>query len=58
MPHGGWCPSGRRAEDGVIPSRYDLQEPDSKRYKQRAKWNVRDSDATLIISLQPELNMY
>lgn len=55
MPHGGWCPAGRRAEDGVIPSHYDLQETDSKGYKQRTKWNVRDSDATLIISLHSEL---
>ena len=55
MPYGGWCPAGRRAEDGVIPSHYDLQETDSKGYKQRTKWNVRDSDATLIISLQSEL---
>lgn len=56
MPHGGWCPAGRRAEDGVIPNHYDLQETDSKGYKQRTKWNVRDSDATLIISLHSELN--
>jgi Circularly permutated YpsA SLOG family len=55
VPHGGWCPAGRRAEDGVIPSHYDLQETDSKGYKQRTKWNVRDSDATLIISLHSEL---
>jgi Circularly permutated YpsA SLOG family len=55
VPHGGWCPAGRRAEDGVIPSHYDLQETDSKGYKQRTKWNVRDSDATLIISFHPVL---
>lgn len=53
--HGGWCPKGRRAEGGVIPDRYVLQETDSKGYKQRTKWNVRDSDATLIITLVPEL---
>ena len=22
LPVGGWCPKGRRAEDGVIPDRY------------------------------------
>lgn len=55
MPHGGWCPAGRRAEDGAISDHYLLQETDSKGYKQRTKWNVRDSDATLIISLHPEL---
>ena len=53
--YGGWCPQGRRAEDGVIPHRYVLQETESKGYMQRTKWNVRDSDATLIITLAPEL---
>ena len=55
IAHGGWCPKGRRAEDGIIPSRYTMQETESKEYKQRTKWNVRDSDATLIISLLPKL---
>lgn len=55
IPYGGWCPFGRRAENGVIPSHYDLQETDSKGYMKRTKWNVRDSDATLIISLSQEL---
>lgn len=53
--HGGWCPKGRRSEDGVISDRYLLQETESKGYKQRTKWNVRDSDATLIITLAPDL---
>ncbi len=48
---GGWCPKGRRAEDGVIAERYPLVETPSKRYEQRTKWNVRDSDATLILLL-------
>jgi hypothetical protein len=26
FPCGGWCPRGRRAEDGPIPDRYPLQE--------------------------------
>ena len=55
IPHGGWCPQGRRSEDGVISDRYLLQETESKGYKQRTKWNVRDSDATLFITLAPEL---
>lgn len=46
---GGWCPSGRRAEDGEIPARYPLRETPSRRYAQRTAWNVRDSDATLIL---------
>ena len=47
---GGWCPDGRRAEDGPIPDRYPLQETPSEAYEQRTAWNVRDSDGTLIIT--------
>jgi hypothetical protein len=47
---GGWCPKGRRAEDGPIASRYPLAETASPAYSQRTKRNVRDSDATLILS--------
>jgi len=46
---GGWCPRGRRAKDGIIPAKYPLQETRGKSYQTRTKWNVRDSDATLII---------
>ena len=46
---GGWCPAGRWAEDGPIPLRYPLRETPSPRPEQRTEWNVRDSDATLII---------
>lgn len=46
---GGWCPRGRRAEDGPIADRYPLRETPSCRYEQRTEWNVRDADATLII---------
>jgi hypothetical protein len=47
---GGWCPRGRRAEDGPIEGRYLLRETPSRSYSQRTEWNVRDSDATLILS--------
>jgi len=47
---GGWCPRGRRAEDGRIEARYPLDETPSRRYSQRTEWNVRDSDGTLILS--------
>ena len=46
---GGWCPQGRRAEDGPIAARYPLQETPSADYAQRTAWNVRDSDGTLIL---------
>ena len=48
---GGWCPAGRRAEDGRIPERYPLVETKSKNYATRTKWNVKDSDGTLILNL-------
>ena len=50
ISHGGWCPRGRRAEDGVIAPRYALEETPLVDYAQRTLWNVRDSDATLIVS--------
>lgn len=56
IPHGGWCPLGRRAEDGVIPSRYQLWETPTDDYAQRTRWNVRDSDGTAVISIAPELS--
>jgi hypothetical protein len=49
IEHGGWCPKGRLAEDGSIPSRYDLSEMDSAEYPPRTEQNVIDSDATLIL---------
>src|SRR5881409_3247408 len=48
--HCGWCPKGRRAEDGIIPRRYRLRETRSPAYHVRTRWNVRDSDGTLLIS--------
>ncbi len=47
---GGWCPKGRRAEDGVISDRYSLRETSERRSRQRTQWNVRDSDATLVLN--------
>lgn len=50
LEHGGWCPRGRRAEDGPIPDRYRLQENDSTHYAARTERNVLESDATLILT--------
>lgn len=47
---GGWCPQGRRAEDGRIDPRYPLQETPWDGYPQRTEWNVRDADGTLILT--------
>jgi len=48
-PCGGWCPNGRKAEDGPIPDRYPLTELKGTDYPARTRRNVEDSDATLII---------
>ncbi|MFT3806704.1 putative molybdenum carrier protein [Arenimonas sp.] len=49
--HGGWCPAGRKAEDGAIPLRYQLTETESSGYRQRTKRNVLESDGTLILNV-------
>lgn len=51
IPHGGWCPRGRRAEDGRIPDRYALREDDSPDYAARTERNVVDSDGTLVLAI-------
>jgi hypothetical protein len=48
IPHGGWCPLGRKAEDGVIPAKYRLTEGPSPGYPWRTEANVRSSSVTLI----------
>lgn len=50
VPCGGWCPKGRKAEDGPIPKLYPLRETSSSRYPVRTERNVRDSDGTLVIT--------
>ena len=47
---GGWVPRGRRAENGTIPSRYPMQETESRAYAARTRRNVADGDATLILT--------
>ncbi len=53
IPCGGWCPRGRRAEDGPIPDRYPLQESSSSEYPLRTDLNVQDSDGTLLLTWGP-----
>ena len=55
IPCGGWCPQGRRAEDGTIPAQYPLQETDTRNYAKRTELNVRDADGTLVLN-RGELN--
>ena len=53
VPVGGWCPKGRRAEDGAIAACYPLDETPSDQYAQRTEWNIRDSDGTLVLTFGP-----
>jgi len=53
IPIGGWCPHARRAEDGEIPAKYPLQETEGATYVHRTELNIRDSDATLVLTWGP-----
>jgi hypothetical protein len=50
IPAGGWCPADRRAEDGTISDSYPLKPLANAGYRQRTRWNVADSDGTVIIA--------
>ena len=55
IAYGGWCPKGGWAEDlrdspGLLARYPNLHETPESDPKQRTEWNVRDSDATLIVS--------
>ena len=49
FPCGGWCPEGRKAEDGKISDQYPVRELKGAGYKERTSKNVTDSDGTVII---------
>lgn len=56
IPYAGWCPRGGWAEDhpappGLLAAYPLLRETPSADPEQRTRWNVRDSDATLIVVL-------
>jgi hypothetical protein len=53
LPCGGWCPRGRKAEDGVLPAQYPLVETTSEIYAERTAKNVRESDGTLVLLTGP-----
>jgi Circularly permutated YpsA SLOG family len=50
FPCGGWCPSGRMAEDGIISDKYPLTELKDGSYADRTIRNVAESEGTLIIT--------
>ena len=47
FPCGGYCPKGRKAEDGVIDDSYPLEEIDGG-YAERTRMNVKAAHATLV----------
>lgn len=53
LPIGGWCPRGRRAEDGCVPDIYPLLETASADYAERTELNIREADGTLILCREP-----
>lgn len=56
FPYGGWCPKGRKAEDGSISYDYALAEASSGDYLQRTEWNARDADGTIIFTIKPAVS--
>lgn len=50
LPCGGWCPKGRRTEDGPLPACYPLIETPYRVYAQRTAWNVREAEGTLVLT--------
>ncbi len=53
IPRGGWCPRGRRAEDGKVPPEYPLEETESASYRERTERNVLWADATVVFTEGP-----
>jgi hypothetical protein len=56
LEYGGWCPLGGAAEDfpeppGLLTAYPRLRETADAAAETRTRWNVRDSDATLVLSL-------
>jgi hypothetical protein len=49
LEHGGFCPKGRRSEDGRVPDIFQLEETESPHYPARTAMNVQLADATLLL---------
>ncbi|MHA3770600.1 putative molybdenum carrier protein [Verrucomicrobiota bacterium sgz303538] len=56
VEYGGWCPQGRRAEDGEISAEYALLETRTRNYAEAIEQNTRHSDATLIVTIGRKLD--
>ena len=53
IPHGGWCPYGRRADDGKVPYQYQVRELTSSDYPSRTRANIEESDGTVVFVIGP-----
>lgn len=51
FPYGGWTVYGRRAEDGSVPKKYQLQEHALMSYRHKVRACVRDADAVVVFTL-------
>src|SRR5436309_14548050 len=51
IPHRGWCPRGRLADDGILPDFYAMQQTVSTEYVVRTERNRRDSEGTDIFTI-------
>ena len=49
LQYGGFCPKGRRSEDGIIPLKYNMSELETDDYLKRTLKNIQFSDGTLIL---------
>ena len=47
--------AGAQRAGWPIPTRYALTETPTNKYPQQTEWNVRDSDGTVVFSIQPVL---
>jgi predicted Rossmann-fold nucleotide-binding protein len=45
---GGWCPRGRRAEDGMVPPEYPMRETQETDYRIRTQKNIEEADGTIV----------
>jgi hypothetical protein len=50
IPHGGWVPNGRLAEDGIVPLKYLMHEHPSPLYPPRTAANIHHSDGTILFN--------
>ena len=62
LPYAGWCPKGGWAEDmpsppGILARYPALREASSADPSERTRFNVRDSDATLLLTLSAGLDV-